>query len=513
MPPDRARPHIPGMDRGRLTGLVTAIVAEVVEKVLISLEESGTLTTGLAAQQRPGARTLQAIVTTWEQDLQIRLGVSDEHARRCAKSVRELIEFCGWVVVDDLDPQHTLRYLSDAITGGMGIKTARNRLSQFRQWGQYLVEAGHWPDNRFARLRLPRISGKPKGAAAFTAEEVDRLCAAAKERRHTGIPQQRSDYPREDLYRLLYLTGLRRLEARAQRWEDVDLERGTLIVSRDKSRRRDIMPLSPDAVAILRRLRALSPNGDKVLSQWVDHTTMRRDMEAAGIACQGDGVRGYWHRLRKAAVTERAKAGASLAELAKFARHTSTDVTLSSYVDLRTEDMRGVAELLDRSRENREESVDPTGRIGDDGAALACSHHEEPNQSHPDSAGRAVECSSCRQCDRSRDPARPTDSGCTHPVRVSGNDPTGIRTRGETDRLILTLLARLITERAEGRQDVEDRTRPDRSRAARGPAQCPGRQAGQDGEVGGRGVGSSRRAGGEVRPVRKAAAGGRPRPT
>lgn len=64
-------------------------------------------------------------------------------------------------------------------------------------------------------------------------------------------------------------------------------------------------------------------------------------MEAAG-------KKGEWHRFRKAAITERAKAGAPLRELHKFSRHSRVDTTENCYDFATTTQLRQTAELLPR---------------------------------------------------------------------------------------------------------------------------------------------------------------------
>lgn len=148
-------------------------------------------------------------------------------------------------------------------------------------------------------------------------------------------------------YGVLAMTGLRYGEAGDQRWEDVDLGAGRLVLTRDKARRNDALPLTVEAVAALREWRKWS-TGALVFPQRPSHNTLTMDMEACGIAGVESGVKGQWHRFRKGAVRERAKAGATIRNLKHFARHSDVNETLRNYDHAGVEELRATAELMPR---------------------------------------------------------------------------------------------------------------------------------------------------------------------
>jgi len=112
---------------------------------------------------------------------------------------------------------------------------------------------------------------------------------------------------------LLIVTGARRSEIILAKWEQVDLDRGLLVVPRSKSGKPRYIPLSPVAVVILRRQEALR----QLLE--TDRLSALAEARAAGNAVEDiglnpyvfpshrrqgksiEGLRGVWARAKKVA--------------------------------------------------------------------------------------------------------------------------------------------------------------------------------------------------------------------
>jgi site-specific recombinase XerC len=114
-------------------------------------------------------------------------------------------------------------------------QTVRNRMSLCRQFAGWLVVQGRLSINPWVSIPAPR-GRAGVGADALTQDEVNRLIVAAERAaRHPDGRIRNNANARAVLYRLLNGTGMRWGEWRHQRWDDIDLDRAELKVTKDKS--------------------------------------------------------------------------------------------------------------------------------------------------------------------------------------------------------------------------------------------------------------------------------------
>ena len=239
-------------------------------------------------------------------------------------------------------------------------KTAYNQCSRIRMFAQWLADKKALPASPLAGLRMPRPQ-KRKGASAFTAAEVTRLIEAAEHCEATKWQARQFGPMRSTFYGVLAMTGLRYSEAKSQEWKDIDLKAGTMIVTADKARRQDMLPLTRECVAALKTWRKWS-RGANVFPSVPSHHTLKADMERAGIAGKSGGKAGEWHRFRKCAVTERRRAGAPIALLTKLARHANPAMTIDRYDDADMTELRAAAELMPQLNGFLKKTVDKGGK-------------------------------------------------------------------------------------------------------------------------------------------------------
>ncbi len=105
--------------------------------------------------------------------------------------------------------------------------------------------------------------------------------------------------------------GLRRSELKLVTWADIDLERSRLTIRVGKAHREDIVPLHPELMDELRRIRPADVHPKtRVFSEEVTNQTRRREFERAGIALIDDHDRhADLHALRSALGTTLARGG------------------------------------------------------------------------------------------------------------------------------------------------------------------------------------------------------------
>lgn len=195
-----------------------------------------------------------------------------------------------------------------------------------------------------------RPEAPPAALDYYEAHEIDKLArvttSGAHRRRERDDLDRRTDEQDAELFRILFLTGLRLGEALTLRWDDVDLELRTILVRRGlsadvegvpKGRRFRIVPLAEPAVASLERLRRrgeFTGADDYVFANvWgrrLDGSAVRRRYKAA---CAAAGLRPLrLHALRHAAgsIVARTADPVFVRDMLGHAKLTTTDRYVSA---------------------------------------------------------------------------------------------------------------------------------------------------------------------------------------
>lgn len=142
-------------------------------------------------------------------------------------------------------------------------------------------------------------------------------------------------YPLAGYLKMLFLTGQRRTEVGMMQWDDLDLEAGTWTIrSADtKSARAHLVPLSPQAIAILKatpRLGAYvwTTDGKKYLSGYT-HVKARLD---GLLAAQGARLKAWrLHDIRRSVATHMVRLGVSETIVGRVLNHAAQGVTAKVY--------------------------------------------------------------------------------------------------------------------------------------------------------------------------------------
>ena len=169
---------------------------------------------------------------------------------------------------------------------------------------------------------------------ALTPDEISRLVDAT--RKSGKYVQCLSPELRARAYLFSYLTGLRKQEMASLTASSFRLGDSPPTVTVDakasKHRRKDVLPLHPKLVAMLREwLAALKPSdklfpllGKKKLS-----FAIQRDLKRAGIAYRTEeGIADFHAAGRHTYITQLLRSGASLPEAMELARHTDVKMTM-----------------------------------------------------------------------------------------------------------------------------------------------------------------------------------------
>jgi integrase len=127
----------------------------------------------------------------------------------------------GGIKLKALTPAHVRRLISDKSSGTLAAGTVRKIHSTLHKALSRAISDGLVPRNA-ADVQAPSPPPAPKEMRPLSEAEARAFLAAARE----------SGDRFEALYVLAITTGLRRGELLGLRWDDADLERGTLRVGR-----------------------------------------------------------------------------------------------------------------------------------------------------------------------------------------------------------------------------------------------------------------------------------------
>ena len=215
---------------------------------------------GLAKKQTQRAakyaseNTFEGIAREWVDNQRSRLSVR-YRALLLARLEADVFPHIGSRAVGDIDPPELLDILRKVEQRG-AVETAGRLRQTCGQVFRYAIATGRAKRDPSVDLRgALRSPGRKRGHKAMALDEVPNFFA--KLEAYDGEPRTRL------ALRLMVLTFARTTELRAARWSEFEGLEGSEPVwrvpaERMKMKREHIVPLAPQAVAILKELRALA---------------------------------------------------------------------------------------------------------------------------------------------------------------------------------------------------------------------------------------------------------------
>jgi integrase len=217
--------------------------------------------------------------------------------------MRKLLEWFSDRAAESVTP----REIEERLQGEKWMAATANRYRSLLSLVYRLaIRNGKVKDNP---APLVRHRNEANGRVRFLSpEEEDRLCVAIRELFAEHLPE----------FELAVHTGLRRGEQYGARWQDVDFERRTLTVPRDKSDRTSHVPLNTSALHALVELHAHNADSGFVCGGLRSpRSWFQRALEAAGIRDF------HWHDLRHTFASRLVMSGADLRTVAELLRDSS----------------------------------------------------------------------------------------------------------------------------------------------------------------------------------------------
>jgi integrase len=198
--------------------------------------------------------TFEAIAREWIANQRNRLAIRYS-ALLLVRLEADIFPQIGSRPITEIDAPELLEMLRKVEKRGV-IETARRLRQLCGQVFRYAIVTGRAKNDPSADLRgALKSSGRPRGHKAMSVDEVPNFLRSLDA--YDGDPRTRL------ALRLAILTFVRTTELRAARWSEFeDLEGNDPLwripPDRMKMKREHIVPLAPQAVAVLRELRALS---------------------------------------------------------------------------------------------------------------------------------------------------------------------------------------------------------------------------------------------------------------
>ncbi len=287
-------------------------------------------------QERLAETKLSAVevhLTAFEESL---ADNSPKHVRLTMTRVRRIVAGAGFKTLADIAMEAVRTYLRSLRTSdGLGHRTYNHYIQAMDSFCNWCVSTKRLLSNPLVGLeRLNNALDVRHARRCFSADEVSRFIESA---RSSGVLIQRySGEQRRRIYLLSYMTGLRKKELASltPRSFALDAVPPTVTVEAacSKHRRKDVLPLHPDLVELLRDwLKGLTPC-EKLFPRLEHRKTwlmVKKDLERAGIAYENEeGIADFHAAGRHTHITELLRNGATLPEAKELARHSDINMTM-----------------------------------------------------------------------------------------------------------------------------------------------------------------------------------------
>ena len=248
------------------------------------------------------------------------------HSVKCRKFHLEwLMRVTHATRLADLTLEPVERALAGLRAEGSAPRTVNTRRETYRAFGNWCRKTGRLASHPLELLpKFDEHRDRRRIRRPLTDDELANLLAVAETRGRRGW------------YLTAVLGGLRRSELIRLTWASVDLDEGVFIIRDGKAKREDVVPLHPELLAELKRIRPADAKAtDRVFPTEVTNLTRKLDFERAGIKLVDERGRvADFHGLRATLGTRLARAGVAPQIAQRLMRHADYRTTLQHYTML-----------------------------------------------------------------------------------------------------------------------------------------------------------------------------------
>jgi integrase/recombinase XerD len=249
--------------------------------------------------------------------------------------VRRIVDGCGFTALAAIDADEVQDFLTELQEAeDLGHRTYNHYLQAMDAFCNWCVPKRMLCNPILGLERLNTAVDVRHARRALTAEEFSSLVQSARDS-HTRI-QGYSSEQRARVYILSYMTGLRRKELGSLTPRSFKLAASpptvTVQAACSKHRRKDVLPLHPELVVMLRTwLKGLKPadNLFPLLERKKTWLMVKKDLERVGISYETEeGIADFHAAGRHTHITELLRNGATLPEAKELARHSDVNMTM-----------------------------------------------------------------------------------------------------------------------------------------------------------------------------------------
>lgn len=210
----------------------------------------------------------------------------------------------------------------------LSVRSQHGRIIPIRAFFSWMVKTNQLLSNPASDLELPRLDHRlPR--AVLSQREVELILSSIDTQTALGVRDRA-------ILEVLYSTGMRRMEIIALRWDDFDIERGTVFVREGKGKKDRMVPIGERAIKYCEKyLYDVRPSLDLISDPSFFLTSLgeaftpnrmtqlvRNAIDAADI-----GKSGSCHMLRHSCATLMLENGADIRFIQQLLGHASMNTT------------------------------------------------------------------------------------------------------------------------------------------------------------------------------------------
>ena len=319
---------------------------------------------------------------------------TSKHVRLTMSRVRKIINGCEMKTLTDMTALAVEAFLVDfQKEEDIGHKTYNHYLQAIESFSNWLVSRRLIISNPLVGMTRQNTEADVRHQRrALTLDEFDKLLDSA---RKSGVDIQCFDgEQRARIYTLSFMTGLRRKEIASLTPASFALDAApptlTVEAACSKHRRKDVLPLHPELVEMLRDWIQGIDRSEFLFPKLANRRTwlmVKKDLERVGIPYKNEtGIADFHAAGRHTHITELLRNGASLTETRELARHSDIRMTMK-YTHIGIDDQATAVSKLPWQREGNGDAKAGASDGEDEAGQRSASATRRPNGHPVSSAG------------------------------------------------------------------------------------------------------------------------------